>query len=323
MIKKFIPLLPLVAVCLFACGAAEQEPPAAMGDAPENTAVVQSSEAVLRPVGTMDVSALPRPETMPADWREIAADQWIYLRTIHGVSLIELAPDFAPGHTARFAQFARDGYYKGMPFHRVIEGFMAQAGDWIMVSRPAPKTENLKAEFKFRRAPTMKMHKIGEHRSADAGFINGFPVASQNAALAMMTADGKVDAWQLHCPGAAAAARLGNDINSANAQFYITTAYPRNLDKNYTIWGRVRAGLPAVYQIKKGEPVMPPDMIEEFRLGADMDAAKRPRLWVMNTNSPAFSKYLETLKDVDGNLPSICNIDVPAIVRWPSAQGET
>ncbi|PHR57755.1 MAG: peptidylprolyl isomerase [Robiginitomaculum sp.] len=321
--KKFLPLLPLVAVCLFACGAAEQVEPAQTSDVLETTSDATASQAsvskgaAFQPVGAVDVSTMSTPEDAPDDWRAVAANQLVVLKTAHGVTLIELAPQFAPGHTARIQALASNEYFVGMPFHRVLKGFMAQAGDNKLVGRPEPTTENLTAEFRFRRSPNMKMIVTGERRSAEAGFIDGFNVASQNPALAMMTADGKVDAWSLHCPGAAAAARLGNDINSANAQFYITMGYPEALDKNYTVWGRVRAGLPAIFRIKRGEPVIPPDLIEQFALVSGLDAANAPLVWVMNTNSPAFSAYLETLKTSSGSLPDVCKIDVPVWVRWP------
>ncbi len=326
--RKFLPLLPLVAVCLFACGAAEQVDPAQnaeteTSDGLETTSDVSTSQATaskgsaFQPVGAVDMSTMSTPEDAPDDWRAVPADQLIVLKTAHGITLIELVPLFAPGHTARFGELAQSDYFVGLPFHRVLDGFMAQAGDNQLVGRPEPTTENLTAEFRFRRPPNLKMIVTGERRSAEAGFIDGFSVASQNPALAMMTADGKVDAWSLHCPGAAAAARLGHDINSANAQFYITMGYPENLDKGYTIWGRVRAGMSAIFRIKRGEPVIPPDLIEQFALASNLDEASAPTVWVMDTNSPAFSAYLETLKTSSGVLPDVCKIDVPVWVRWP------
>ena len=43
--------------------------------------------------------------------------------------VIELRPDLAPGHVARIKELAREGFYDGVVFHRVIDGFMAQTGD--------------------------------------------------------------------------------------------------------------------------------------------------------------------------------------------------
>ena len=46
----------------------------------------------------------------------------------HGKVVIELRPDLAPSHVARIKELAREGFYDGIVFHRVIEGFMAQTG---------------------------------------------------------------------------------------------------------------------------------------------------------------------------------------------------
>ncbi len=45
-----------------------------------------------------------------------------------GKVLIQLRPDWAPNHVKRIKELVREGFYDGLPFHRVIEGFMAQTG---------------------------------------------------------------------------------------------------------------------------------------------------------------------------------------------------
>ncbi len=47
----------------------------------------------------------------------------------HGRVVIEMLPDVAPGHVARIKELVREGFYDGVVFHRVIDGFMAQTGD--------------------------------------------------------------------------------------------------------------------------------------------------------------------------------------------------
>ena len=53
----------------------------------------------------------------------------LILETSKGSVVIELSPDLAPNHVARIKELARQGFYDGVPFHRVIDGFMAQTGD--------------------------------------------------------------------------------------------------------------------------------------------------------------------------------------------------
>ena len=57
-----------------------------------------------------------------------AGDNTLILDTTQGKVVIEMRPDLAPGHVARIKELVRDGFYDGVVFHRVIEGFMAQTG---------------------------------------------------------------------------------------------------------------------------------------------------------------------------------------------------
>jgi len=60
---------------------------------------------------------------------------------------IRLRPDLAPGHVERITSLANEGFYDGVVFHRVIEGFMAQGGDPTGRGTGGSKLPNLKAEF--------------------------------------------------------------------------------------------------------------------------------------------------------------------------------
>jgi peptidylprolyl isomerase len=57
------------------------------------------------------------------------ADNTVYLETKNGRVTIRLRPDLAPKHVAQIKTLTKQGFYNGAPFHRVIEGFMAQTGD--------------------------------------------------------------------------------------------------------------------------------------------------------------------------------------------------
>jgi peptidylprolyl isomerase len=64
-----------------------------------------------------------------------------------GVVTIRLRPDLAPNHVERLKSLSRQGFYDGVPFHRVIDGFMAQTGDPTGTGTGGSDLDDLKAEF--------------------------------------------------------------------------------------------------------------------------------------------------------------------------------
>ena len=64
-----------------------------------------------------------------------------------GDVVIRLRPDLAPGHVERITELAREGFYDGVKFHRVIPGFMAQGGDPTGTGMGGSELPDLKAEF--------------------------------------------------------------------------------------------------------------------------------------------------------------------------------
>jgi peptidylprolyl isomerase len=64
-----------------------------------------------------------------------------------GDVVIKLRPDLAPGHVARITDLAKEGFYDGVVFHRVIPGFMAQGGDPTGTGMSGSDKPDLKAEF--------------------------------------------------------------------------------------------------------------------------------------------------------------------------------
>ena len=71
----------------------------------------------------------------------------LYLDTDHGRVVIELKHDVAPGHVTRIKELAREGFYDGLIFHRVIDGFMAQGGCPNGTGMGGSSKPDLKAEF--------------------------------------------------------------------------------------------------------------------------------------------------------------------------------
>jgi peptidylprolyl isomerase len=98
----------------------------------------------------------------------------IVIDTTKGRIVFKLRPDLAPQHAERIKQLARDGYYNNVPFHRVIDGFMAQTGDGKNFDGTGgSKYPNLKAEFSsvpFKRG-TVGMARAGSPDSANSQFF--------------------------------------------------------------------------------------------------------------------------------------------------------
>ncbi|MGD9837249.1 MAG: peptidylprolyl isomerase [Afipia sp.] len=98
----------------------------------------------------------------------------IVIDTTKGRVIVKLRSDLAPKHAERIKQLARDGYYNNVPFHRVIEGFMAQTGDGQRFNGTGgSKYPNLPAEFSnvpFKRG-IVGMARASDPNSANSQFF--------------------------------------------------------------------------------------------------------------------------------------------------------
>ena len=74
-------------------------------------------------------------------------DNTLILETTQGPVTIEMRPDLAPNHVARIKELVREGFYDGIVFHRVIDGFMAQTGCPHGTGTGGSDYPNLPAEF--------------------------------------------------------------------------------------------------------------------------------------------------------------------------------
>ena len=147
---------------------------------------------------------------------------WVLDLSNGGRVMIQLRPDQAPNHVQRIKTLTRAGFYNGISFHRVIEGFMAQGGDPTATGSGSSEFPDLAAEF------------------------NNLP----------------------HLRGAVAMARA-EDPNSANSQFYIMFVPRLGMDREYTVFGRVVAGMPHVDAIQRGSPPPAPTRIVRASIGSD------------------------------------------------------
>jgi peptidylprolyl isomerase len=94
----------------------------------------------------------------------LAADK-LKVETSKGCSFeIALRPDLAPKHVAQITKLAKEGFYNGIIFHRVIDGFMAQTGDPTGTGMGGSKLPDIKAEFS---QEPFKRGTVGMARSSD------------------------------------------------------------------------------------------------------------------------------------------------------------
>jgi cyclophilin family peptidyl-prolyl cis-trans isomerase len=151
-----------------------------------------------------------------------------------GPVVIELLKDVAPRHAERMKALARAGKYDNVAFHRVIDGFMAQTGDVEHANMAAPS-------YNPRRAGT-----------------GGSDLPDLPAEFSKLP----------HDRGTLGAARSQNP-NSANSQFFINFKDNHFLNGQYTVYGRVIAGMEHVDRIQRGEPPMNPDRMISVKVAAD------------------------------------------------------
>ena len=101
------------------------------------------------------------------------AENTILMETSKGNVTIALRPDLAPGHCDRIRELAREGFYDGIIFHRVIDGFMAQVGCPNGTGMGGSDKPNLQAEFNAEPhvRGTCSMARTNQPHSANSQFF--------------------------------------------------------------------------------------------------------------------------------------------------------
>jgi len=145
----------------------------------------------------------------------------------YGTIKMELYSNIAPQMVARFKELAKEGYYDGITFHRVNQSVI-QAGN----------------------ADTKPGKELNPKKEGDSGKPN----------VPAEFSDIPYDV------GIVGAARLGNDVNSQNAQFFITLKRETGFDKNYTIFGKVIDGMNNVRTISGVQPKEGERPVEAIRI---------------------------------------------------------
>ena len=236
-----------------------------------------------------------------AEWRTVDPQNLLVIDTAKGRILVEMIPEVAPQSVARIKELAKEHFYDGLTFHRVVSGFMAQGGDPKGTGEGGSSKPNLPGEFAFRRGAGMPYTKLTGGSGLEDGFVKSMAVRGQNGDLAVMTADGKVSGWGLWCSGTAGMARA-NEPDSANSQFYLMLGFNAGLERKYTPWGRVLIGQDVAKALKVGEPAVNPDKMTSIRVAADLPADQQPKVQVVDTAGPwvkAAAKYASDACDIE------------------------
>jgi len=139
--------------------------------------------AFLRGMAAIVVALMLGGTAMAAD-----PENTLYLDTVYGRVVIAMRPDLAPNHVKQIKELTRKGFYDGVPFHRVIEGFMAQTGDPTGTGTGG-SGHKLKAEFSHEKhlRGVVSMARSSDPDSADSQFFIVFAPAA--------SLDGKYTIW--------------------------------------------------------------------------------------------------------------------------------
>ena len=246
-------------------------------------------------VGTCLLALAAAAPAQDEGWRSPDPAETVYLELPDGVVTVELAPEFAPKTVAQFKRLVADGFYDGLTFYRVIDGFVAQGGDQSDMTDKPSAAPNLPAEFEREWSDELAWTSVQEPDlfAPETGFIDGFAAARDSQ-------QGRV--WLTHCPGVVAMAR-NNEPDTGSTDFYIVIGQaPRYLDRNLAIFGRVIDGMEIVQRIVRGKPenngMIPEDAPQTEILravrGSDLPPAERTALQVQDTNGADFQAVLRT-----------------------------
>ncbi len=244
----------------------------------------------------------------------VAADpeNTLLIETTKGRMVVEMRPDLAPAHVAQVKALTRKDFYDNSLFYRVIRNFVAQTGD--QGSRTfRSDLPNLKAEFTFEARPAA-YHKVASFSpwagrpGGETGFVGSIPVILE------LPPGAPPRGYALLCPGAASSPPA-HDPNSANSQIYFVRAGAHGLDAKYSIFGRVVSGQEVVLAVADGEPPPNPDRMTRVRVLADIPAAQRPQVMVVDPRSAAFAAEVARMIQVQGRGFNICDVPVAATVR--------
>jgi len=266
--------------------------------------------------------------SVDADWRDLDADNTLYLQLAAGKVVIELAPRFAPHHVENIRTLVREGYFDGLAILRSQDNYVVQWGDPDAGEPGAARAmkkgkARLAAEFDvpydrdfaFTRLPD------GDVYATQVGFSGGF-AAGRDPKTGVT--------WLAHCYGAVGAGRDVAADSGSGAELYVVIGHaPRHLDRNVTVVGRVVQGMELLSTLPRGtgalgfyEQAGQRVPIQSVRIAADLKSDERLPLQVMRTDTRTWQDLVESRRNrrddwylrAAGHV-ELCNVPVPVRLR--------
>jgi peptidylprolyl isomerase len=276
--------------------------------------------------------AAPAPRTMdeilaaaPAtDWRKPDPQNLLVMQLAQGTVLMELAPDYAPQHSANLRTLAEEAYFDGLTINRSQDNFVVQWGDangedaakkkslgTAKAALPAEFSTAIRDDLAFTRIPD------SDGWAPEVGFSLGFPAARDPATGQQ---------WLAHCYAMVGAGR-GNAPDSSNGtELYVVIGQsPRQLDLNITLVGRVLSGMEHLSTLPRslaaGGFYERPEQrvaIQRLALASKLPESERPMVEVLRTDSVTFNALIEARRNRSdawylrkaGHI-DLCNVPLP------------
>ena len=276
----------------------------------------------------------------PSDWHALDPQNTLYLDMPVGRVVIELAPAFAPHHTANIKALVREKYFDGLSFLRSQDNYVVQWGDPHADARagdadqPRPvgsAKRSLKAEFTIEYDKNLAFTRLPDidGYAPEVGFSGDFWVARDPK---------KSETWLTHCYGALGVGRdLDSDSGGGTELYVVIGNAPRHLDRNITVVGRVVQGMELLSVLPRGTGPLgfyeKPEQrvpIKSIRLAADLPESERLRLEILRTDTPTFTAVVESRRNrrdewfkVPAGYVELCNVPIPVRSVPVAAPGAT